>query len=312
MRIPISTCGPGRGFCYSASRAVTGNAGPSPLPSGFRGALPSALLGVLLAGIAIPGGLVAQSGGDVLRTALDRYQERMEGIENYTVVQEAMGFQSTTYFERTEVDGRPVFLPQSETGSAAAQGTPDNPYSEFYALADRAEREGTEMLEGEETHVIAVTDFEGVDLWNPTGGGEPGDFTPRRATFFIDTDDYLLRRMQMTGTTSMQGQEREVSFTADFQDYREVDGLLHPFGIQVSVEGLASQMSPEEREELERSLQEMRAQLEEMPAQQREMVERMMSGQLEQMETMLAQGTMDLTVQVTEVRVNEGPPQGAQ
>lgn len=269
------------------------------------------LLGLLLAGIA-PAGLEAQTGGDVLRTALDRYQERMEGIEDYTVIQEAMGFESTTYFERTEVDGRPVFVPRSQLGSQAAQGTPESPYSEFYTLADRAEREGTEVVEGEETHRITVTDFEGVEFWDPTGRGQPGDFTPERAAFYIDTDDYLIRRMEMTGSTSMQGQEREVSFTADFRDYRNVDGLLHPFAIQISVEGLTSQMSPEEREELERSLEEMRAQLEEMPAEQREMVERMMNGQLERMESMMAQGTMDLSVQVTEVRVNEGPPQGGQ
>ena len=46
-----------------------------------------------------------------------------------------------------------------------------------------------------------------------------------------------------------------------------------------------------------------------MPEQQRQMAERMMSGQMERMETLLSQGTMDMTLQVTEVRVNEGPPE---
>lgn len=282
--------------------------------SGFsrasRRAPAMALVTGLLTTVALlPSALHAQSGEEILRTALDRYQERMEGVDNYTVVQEVMGFESVTYFERTEVDGRPVFVPRSESGDEAAQSTPQNPYSEFYALAERAEREGTEVVNGEEAHVLTVTNFEGVELWSPGGGGQVGEFTPERATFYIDAEDYLIRRMRMVGTTSMQGQEREVSFTADFQDYREVDGFVHPFVLDVTVEGLGGEMSPEEREELERSLEEMRAQLEEMPAQQREMVERMMSGQLEQMESMLAQGNMELSVQVTEVRVNEGPPQ---
>lgn len=262
---------------------------------------------VVALGFALP--VSAQSGGEVLRTAVDRYEERMEGVENYTVAQEAMGFQAEIYYERQEVDGRSVFVPRLTGGSAAMQGAPESPYAELGALADRAEHRGTEVVNGAESHVVTVDDFQGVDIWNPTGGGASGDFTPERATFYIDTGDHLIRRMEMRGSTSMQGREGEVSFTADFQDYREVEGMLHPFMVQVTVDGVADQMSPEERRRLQESLEEMRARMEEMPEEQRRMMEQMMQGQLEQMEAMLSGGTMDLTVEVTEIRVNEGPPE---
>lgn len=267
----------------------------------------SFLMGALVL-LAFGGPLRAQSGGEVLETALERYQERMEGIEDYTVVQEVMGLESATYFERTEVDGQSIFVPRSENGDPAGQSTSQNPYTEFRVLADRAQREGSQAVNGQETHVVTVTDFEGVDFWNPAEGGQMGSFTPERASFYIDTDEFLIRRVEIGGTTAMQGEEREITVIADFEDYRTVDGLLHPFVLDVSVEGLAGEMSSEEREELEGSLEEMRTQLEEMPAQQREMAERMMSDQLERMETLLAQGTLDMTLQVTELRVNEGPP----
>lgn len=261
---------------------------------------------LLLLQAASAGPLGAQTGEEVMRTALERYEERMEGIEDYTVVQETMGFEAETYFERSEVEGHSVFLPRSTTGSRAARRAPANPYVGFSEMAQRARREGTEEVAGRSCHVVTVTDFEGIDAWSP-GTGD-GGFTPESATFFVDTDDYLIRRLRVRGTSTIQGEPGQVSFTADFRDYRDVEGVVHPFVTDVSVEGLQGEVSEEEQEEMRRSLEEMRAQMEQMPRQQREMMERMMGGQLERMETLLAQGAMDFTVQVTEIRVNQGPP----
>lgn len=282
-----------------------------PIPELARYAGGALFTGLVLIGPMMSGGsgaLVAQSGEEVLRTAFDRYEERLEGVENYTVVQETMGFESATYFERTEVDGRSVFVARVETGNAAGQNAPGDPYTEFLQLAERAEREGSEVVDGEETHVVTVTDFEGIDVWNPSGDGSAGQFSPERMSFFVDTDDYLIRRMVMSGESAAGGGSGDATFTADFRDYRDIEGVLHPFLMEITVEGLQGQMSPEEQEEMRRSLEQMRQQLEEMSPQQREMMERMMGGQMEQVENMMASGAMDLTVQVTEIRVNEGPP----
>jgi len=276
------------------------------LPFAYRRSLPA--LGVVLLAL-VPAGLAAQSGEEIMRTALDRYEERMQGVENYTVVQEVMGFESSTYFEKKEVEGHTVFLPREQMGSEAAQQAPESPYSSMFELAERSTHEGTETVDGERCHVVSVTDFEGVDLWSPPEDAGDGEFTPRKATFHVDTDDYLIRKMMVDGTMTVQGENRDVSFTAHMRDYREVEGVVHPFVMEVSVEGLQAGMSPEQREQMRESMEQMRAQMDQMSDQQRQMMEKMMGGKLEEMEKMLAEGSMGATVRVKEIRVNEGPPE---
>lgn len=262
--------------------------------------------------LAMPASVVAQSGEDVLRTAMERHEERMAGIENYTLVQEVMGFESTTYFVREEVEGHTVFVPESHMGSEAGQRAPGNPYGDFTELAQKATHEGTESVDGESCHVVVVTDLEGTNFFQAPEQGQAGggDFEPEKVTFFVGTDDYLMRKMVVEGTATMQGSPREATFTAHFSDFRDVEGMVHPFKTQVSTKGLGADMSEEEMEQMRESLQEARTQMENMPESQKKMMEQMMGGQLERMEKMLASGAMDFTVEVKEIRVNQGPPSG--
>lgn len=278
-----------------------------PIPSLSRATAALALAALLAA----PAALEAQTGEEVLRTLLERYEQRMSGVENYTVVQEVMGFSSSTYFERTQVDGHDVLVPTSSTGSEAARPAAASPYSEMFRIAERATLEGTRDVDGQSCHVVSVADLEGTDLFGVEAAGEAGGFQPERATFLVDVDDYLIRRVILQGTATVEGEPRDVTFTADMRDYREVEGVVHPFRTDVSVEGMAPPMSKEEQARLRESMEEMRARMEEMPEDQRQMMERMMGGQMEELERMLASGAMDVTVEVTEIRVNEGPPEGS-
>ena len=263
----------------------------------------------LAALLAAPAAAPARAAQEVLETALERHEQRMEGVENYTVVQDVMGFEATTYFERMEREGHAFFVPRQQMGSEAAQRAPENPYAALEELAARATLAGTEQVDGEACHVVVVTDLEGTEFQRSMGG--EGEFDPEKATFLVDTDDYLVRGMRLEGTTSAQGgQPSDFSFDARFADYREVKGMVHPFRIEVSVEGAGGQMTPEQREEARQSLQQMRQQMENMSEQQRQMMERMMGDQMERIEQMLASGAMDFSVEVKELRVNEGPPQG--
>lgn len=258
-----------------------------------------------VAGIALvtaPAPITAQSGPEVLRTAMEQYAERHEGIENYTLVQSVMGFESTTYFEREMVDGIPVFLPRSTSGSEAAQQAPQSPWEHFDEMEERAEHRGFETVDGTRTHVVEITDVDEIDIWDPSSGGM--DFRPETLTLFIGEDDYLIRQMHMTGSATAQDAPQTVSVTATFSDYREVDGLTHPHLTTMTVEGLQSSVSEEQRA----SMMEMMEQMENMPEAQRAMMRRMMGDQFEQIERMLTEGAMDLSIEVTEIRVNAGPP----
>lgn len=257
----------------------------------------------LAALVTVPAALGAQSAREVLETALERYEERMEGVQNYTVVQEAMGFESTQYFERVERDGHVLFVPRQQMGSEAARRGGENPYVALEQLADRATLQGTESVEGETCHVLTVDELQDTDLYGEMSGE---GFEPERLTLLVDTDDYLIRGMRVQGTATMQGQPRDVTTEVRMLDYREVEGVVHPFRMEVSTEGLGAQMTEQQRQQMRQAMEQM----ENMPEEQRQMMERMMGDRLEQMEQMLASGAVDFTMTVKEIRVNEGPPSG--
>ncbi len=228
----------------------------------------------------------------------------MSGVENYTVVQEVMGVEVTNYFEKRMVDGRPVFELQDKYGSGEQDELGDMYYA-FMDVAKQAKVEGEEKIDGQDCHVLLIDDFSGLDL------GQEGedDFEPKEGLFYLDSDDYVLRRMVMDGTIETDGQKKPVKLDAYFEDYREVDGMLHPFVMRMNMSGLQGSMSQEEIDEARKNLEEMKKQLAEMPESQRAMVEKMMGSQMENLEKMVNEGSMEFTITVKELRVNKGPPE---
>jgi hypothetical protein len=263
----------------------------------IRAGFPTALIVTLTLGF--QGSASAQSAEDVFTTALDRYEQRMEGIESYTIVQETMGFESTIILVRTEIDGRSVFLPE---GSGESAGMAD--FHRIYPqLIERASVEGKESVDGQDCYVLAIEDFEGIDFGQDMNMGD-GSFDPKRGVFYIDDGEYVVRKMTMEGEMESDGQLQPFSFTSNLTDYREVDGLLHPFLINVLVEGVVPGMSEGEMDELRAQMEEMEKQLAEMPESQRAMVEGMMKPQMERLQQMMGGGGLEVTIQTKEVRVN--------
>jgi len=63
--------------------------------------------------------------------------------------------------------------------------------------------------------------------------------------------------------------------------------------------------------EVRAQLDQMRAQLENIPQAQRAMVEGMLGAQIERLEKMLeGDGSMEMTITVKDIKVNQGPPGG--
>jgi len=254
--------------------------------------------------LALPSGATAQSAKKILMTSLEKYEQRMEGIENYTTVQETMGFETELTFVRTKDDeGRTVFVPKGRED--ASSGGMSNFYRMYPKIAERAELEGTESVDGEQCHVLAISDFSGLDLDEQMEMGDRGDFVPKTGLLYVDTDDHLIRKMELGGEITRDGQTSPMTAVTVLSDYREVEGMLHPFQLHITATGLAAGMSEEEMEEARRGLAEMEKNLEGMDATQRAMVERMMGGQMEKLRKMLESGQFEITVVTKEVRVNE-------
>ena len=271
-----------------------------------------------------PGALQAQSARDIMERAIEAYADRMDGVNNYTVTQVVMGMETTMYFVRKEEDGHVAFLPDmtrmtvdgrpmGDSLAMSSQGMDSN-YFMRDDFVERMRTDGTEDVDGHRCHVLVVDDFEGLDLTDFAGG--VGGFQPQSLRMYMDTDDYVTRRMDMAGVMDMNGEQREMSTSVLMLDYREVDGMLFPFRVEISTEGLGQAMgdamgggmSEEDRAEMQDMLAQMEKELEKMPEAQRAMMEQMMKGRMEGMSEMVGEAMSAMVVEVLELKVNGGPP----
>jgi len=291
------------------------------LPSARRAAAAYLLMGPLL--LTLPSAGEAQSASEILDQALERYEQRAEGIDDYTVVQSTEGVMTgmagvtdqnsiTMYFEKTMVDGHPVFVPHNAAVDSLAKvqeraGINRSPSETLRAMKEHARLDGTDAVDGHDCWVLHVDDPEALTQLQQSGGENAVKL--QAMSMCLDKEDYVPRSLIVEGESSMNGETRPITITTLMSDYREVDGLLQAYKTEINMSGISSStMSPEEREKTRKQLEDARAQLADMPEAQRAMVEKMMGGQIEKLEKMLADDALTFTFVVQEVKVNKGPP----
>jgi hypothetical protein len=254
----------------------------------------------------------AQSGAEIVGRMLSEYERRAEGVENYTIFQDAMGLETVSYFEKVMEDGRPVFRLQRtsaggmDVGVRPGEGSIDEIYSMGDQLGERAAYMGVQRQDDYDVHVLELADLAGMSFGrNVTPDSE---FVPTRGAVYLDVDTYAPRRMEFEGEMTNEEGVHPVTTNVEMGDYREVGGMLFAYRTVVTIEGLGAVIDPETRAQFEQ----MQAELENMPPAQREMVESMMAGQMEQFRAMMEGGDEAMRVQllVTDVLVNAGPPPG--
>jgi len=266
-------------------------------------------LASLVTVFSVPVPVAAQSAADIVERMLVEYERRSEGVDNYTIIQETMGFETVSYFEKQIVNGRPVFHLSGTSAagmdlSESGDGSFDQIFSMGDDLARKARYDGRDTIDGYDVHVLVIPDFDGMDFGpNMT---PDSDFAPKRGRIFLDVDTYAPRHLEFEGEMTNEQGIHEVTTSVDMGDFREVQGMLMPYRTVISIEGLGAAIDPETRAQFER----MQSELEDMPPAQRRMVESMMADQLDQFRAMMGGSDAPLTVEVTvrEVLVNEGPP----
>jgi hypothetical protein len=251
----------------------------------------------------------AQSAGEIFDRMLAEHERRTEGIENYTLVQQTMGFETVMYFEREAINGRSLLrLKRTTTMGVTVDADEDDAgFNEIYEvahqLAEHATYVGRKEVDGRSVHVLRIDDLAEIDFGHGAVDDD-SDFVPERGTIYVDTDLFIPRRMEFEGSMATEQGTTDVTSVVDLHDYREIEGMLVPFRTVVEMRGLSEAIDPEMRQQYE----EMKRQLAEMPESQRAMAERMMKGQLEQIEKMMQGDAMVIEMTVTDVRVNAGPP----
>jgi hypothetical protein len=272
----------------------------------FRGTSTSLVLGVLVAT-----SVAGQSVSDVVDGMYEAYERQAAGVDNYTIVQTMMGFESVNYFEKEMVDGRPVFRRRNAGagGLSFGLGDQDAGQGDIFLigpdLVEHAKYAGREQIDGSSVHVLAVDDVSALDIAPPTGSDDM-EFAPRRARIFIDDEIMAPRRMEFVGDATTDDGVEEVTVRMDLLDYRDVSGLLIAHHVVMEIEGLGAMIDPKMQAQFEN----MEKQLADLPPEQRQMMEGMMGPQIEQMRQMVSGSgeRMTIEVTVTDVRVNSGPP----
>lgn len=270
--------------------------------------LAAALLALLAAGPA-----PAQTGEEIMERAVEAYEDRIEGIQAYTVTQQAdvVGTPVTHRFEKRTRDGHPVFVPASGGEDVEGPQGWGNPYELLLEMAGRTELRGRDTVDGREVWTLAVDDFSGVEVGPMTPAGARGEFRPAAATFRVDVETHVLRQLTMQGEMVTEEGENPIRMTARFQDYRDREGMLYPFRTEISVDGMDAVMSPRDREQAERQLRLLRARLDSLSEEEREQVEPRVRPKLEQLERAVEEGRVEVTVVVRELVVDPDGPDGA-
>ena len=259
--------------------------------------------------LAVPA--TGQSVQDVVDEMYDVFTSSAAGVDNYTLVQNSMGFETLSYFEKEMVDGRPRFrLRQTGAGGGGMNFGSDAPgsvdiFSTGQDLVEHGRYAGREDVNGVSAHVIVVDDLSQVDF-GPPASPDDMDFVPVSGKMFIDVSRHVPVRMEFDGRATTETGEHDVTMRMNMLDYRETQGLLTPFRVVMEIDGFQAMIDPEMQEQLE----EFERQMESMPESQRAMMESMMGDRMESIRAMMAggDGPMTFEVTVTEVRVNAGPP----
>ena len=258
----------------------------------------------------------AQSAAEIVSSYGRAHAGRLESVDNVLVVQSVMGMPSELYMEKSEAGGNANLearLMRMAGGMIPIQpGSSDgaffgDPSALLLEHSESAELRGTNLIDGVETSALVIENLTDLELNIP---GLPGGEGMRVGSlrFFVDTEEWVIRRMEAYETAAVSGVAAGPTLSVTFGDFRSTDGFVHPFRIVVAASGIGSGISAQELEQVRRSLAEMEARLETMPPEQRAAVEAIMAEQMQNLLGMAGPASVTVEILVQEVRVNEGAP----
>lgn len=255
--------------------------------------------------------VAAQSVDAVVDAMKARYQQELETVDTYIIETN----QYTSYHRKTSRDGEPMYETAMRwqgdgnrffSGTGATSSLQPS-LAQLDTLAQVATYEGTETVDGRRCHVLRVDDLSALSSAQMPGmDDETTDQGSMR--MYIDAERSVPLRMDMEVQVTQNGEPQTVRPQIRFSDYRTADGLTLPWMMEMTMENVNASISPEEREQARQSLEELEARMNELPEAQRRMMAGMMEGQMEQLRSMLEDGSIRFAVEVQNVQVNTPLP----
>jgi hypothetical protein len=251
----------------------------------------------------------AQTVAEIVERMYAAAERQAEGMDDYTLVQRAFGFEIESYFEKELVEGKPVFrLKESNTeGFSFSLGAEGAGVGDVFLygpeLVEHGRYAGREEIAGSTVHVIAVDDLADLDIARPSAPGA-STFVPKTARIYVDDAMMVPRRMEFTGDALTPAGPEEISVRVDHQAFLPVGSLFVPYRTVVEIEGLAGVIGPETMAQLE----EIRRQLDALPTEERETAAALLGPRIEVLRQ-IASGrgdTLSVVITLGDVFINTG------
>lgn len=282
----------------------------------------SALVGLLIVTGLLAGSAVhAQSVDAVISKMKAQYEQQLADIDTYVIETD----QYTTYHRKVTTDGTASYESRTQWkdskgfmgGSFMGDMNSTMPSEDaLNRLAENATYGGTETIDGVQTHVLIVDDPSALsddmmdeEDMNMPASEETDNIQVGSMRFYVHADMHVPVRMDYDATVTREdGSSQKMNSVVTFTDYRTVDGLTIPYRTTMRMDNLNASISPKEREEARKSLDQLEKKMKEMNDRQREMMEGMMSGQMDKLRQIVEEGTIEYTIQVQDVKVNTAIP----
>ncbi len=279
-----------------------------------RHTMVAVMVGVAAGCLLLPGTTLAQSAVDpearrLLQAALEARNRRVAEVDNYTLIQEVNGSETSLYFEKRMVDGVAVFV----VGNGPGETAPRDEAKLFGQLGAHARLAGQDEVDGAMCHRLETSNLENLDLMPRGSGAEK--YSLKTLTLWLDPEAQVVRRMMMEGEAQANGQTIPITIEVQLQDYRSVGTMYEPFRTVMKISGLNEAVGggdPKQAEEMKRAQAEMarlREQMASMPPEQRKMMEAQLAPMLKRMEGMMGPEGMQFVTTVKSIVVNRGPPE---
>ncbi len=256
----------------------------------------------------------AQSPADILNRMISEHSNSLSGIETMMVVTTMEGFietdePDTTYYRKVTMDNGMLSM-QPVTSAGDVPSTTVNDFNtNFDTLVENATYEGTETVDGANTHVLLIEDISALYSGATTGLEESPvsqEGEAMRGRLYIDTNNYVLRKISFDMQFS---EEYTGTYDINFKDYRNVNGMPYSFLSEMVVDGISDQFSAEDLAQARQGLQEARQQIDNSSGMQRRILERTLRGTIERLETMLEEGGMTMRLVTHTVETNVSIPE---
>ncbi len=272
---------------------------------------------IIFIGLLFAGPVFAQNAERVLRMTSETYEKAMADIDDMKMVIRPEGDfgafdQMITYYKKEEGEGSPTFRTYTEFKgglgemvNSASAARPMDMFSMgtqlYEKLKDEATYEGTETVDGAESHVIYVPNMTALmeeasqqyDVQN-----EKVDFSDAR--IYIDAEHWVVRKMSMVmDMKEPGGAQRKMNMDVSLSDFRRVGSLYYPFAMKSVME---NPMTPEQRSEMQQQKAQIESMLDQLPEEQKAQMRKMMSA--------LGEDQIVIAMVIEELTVNEGVPAG--